>query len=248
MLLKEFFKNWFFKRDLKTRIFLVVLAFHLSFIAYFQISAYIKSYFQSEPIKKHVVVKTIKLKPAPSVKTVNQTTKLIAASTNEITTQDKQSDKVDTKPKVIDKKIINAKKQDPKTTDKNKTKQPAKASYSSSEVQKALKSLESIQIPAPNINLPSVDFESNENEVLDEAHRLGAFLHTWLQLPEFGKVTVRVKVNNEGKVLNIETLESESDRNRIYVEQNLCLLTLPVAKNEGARQSERSLVLVLSNE
>jgi hypothetical protein len=85
-------------------------------------------------------------------------------------------------------------------------------------------------------------------DIADESLRVAAYIRSWLKLPEFGKVTVRIKFNPEGKIVSLETINSESDRNQKYIEQNLCLLTLPVAKNKTSRQSEKRLVLVLSNE
>lgn len=50
---------------------------------------------------------------------------------------------------------------------------------------------------------------------------LAAFLQKQLTLPEWGKVVVRLKINRKGTILEVVILNSESEKNRIYLEKNL---------------------------
>lgn len=230
-------KNWFWKRDLQTRIFLLVLGAHILLLLSLLLGQAFQNFFHPEPVKKQIIVATVKLKSTPLQKNSPKTQatppkeppKEIAMETSPL--------KNEKKPKVVDKK--NLKKEIKKAP------APSKPAYTSSEVQKALQNLSAIAHPLSFNTLAS---DEEGEDIADEPTRLAAYIRAWLKLPEFGKVTVRIKFNAEGKILSLETLSSESQLNQKYIEQNLTLLTLPVAKNTGARQSERSLVLVLSNE
>lgn len=243
----EALQNWLLKRTLKGKVFLFVLSVHLLLLGTCQVYSMTQRWIKPTPEKKHVMVSTVKLKPAPVAATVKTASPTIKKEKETSQTQAaapvKGKKESPSKPKVVDKKTAASKKEPVKKAESTQASRPA---YVSSEVQKALKSLEAVQ--SPTLSNSHFDFSNEGQEELDESMRLAAFIRAWLKLPEFGKVTVRIKLNSEGKVLSLETLQSESATNQKYVEQNLCLLTLPVAKNTTTRHSERSLVLVLSNE
>ncbi len=73
-------------------------------------------------------------------------------------------------------------------------------------------------------------------------------LQLFLRLPEKAKVHLQVTLNQEGKVIAVEQIKSESLQNQIYVEKNLKLITFPPFGNRLDKKTEITFSLTLEPE
>ncbi len=77
----------------------------------------------------------------------------------------------------------------------------------------------SSQIPFPDFG---EDDEGTEEETL------ASFLHTSLNLPEFGEVKIQMTIKKDGTVARLSVLQAESHKNKAYLEKHLPLLRFPL--------------------
>lgn len=81
-----------------------------------------------------------------------------------------------------------------------------------------------------------------EGEATEE-EALVSFLHTSLNLPEFGEVKIRLTVKKDGSVTRLVVLQAESQKNKAYLEKHLPLLKFPLLLDK-----EKTFTLTFCNE
>ena len=79
------------------------------------------------------------------------------------------------------------------------------------------------------------------NETQEEG--LVGFLHSSLNLPEFGEVTIQLTMKRDGTVARLVVLKAESKKNKAYLEQHLPLLKFPLIL-----ENEKTFTLTFCNE
>jgi len=96
--------------------------------------------------------------------------------------------------------------------------------------------------------------ESEKFHPIDDSHSkanyqetLIFYLHQSLNLPDFGEVTVQIKLRKEGSIENITILKAESDKNRKYLETHLPLLKFPPLQDSSTKK-ENTFILTFCNE
>ena len=62
----------------------------------------------------------------------------------------------------------------------------------------------------------------------DELPQLTRFLQSALHLPEVGEVKIEIVVRKDGQIMKVVILQSESQKNRLYLQEHLPLLQLPM--------------------
>lgn len=91
--------------------------------------------------------------------------------------------------------------------------------------------------------VPFPDFgEAVEGEGTDE-DSLVTFLHTSLNLPEFGEVKIQLTIKKDGSVARLVVLQAESRKNKSYLEKHLPLLRFPLILDK-----EKTFTLTFCNE
>lgn len=142
------------------------------------------------------------------------------------------------------------------TTNKKNSSNDSKNKVDSKLLAQALQSLGQVNVSSnsshcgtsSSSNQPIGELDGEGEGSLSYEDAIGQFLKLWIRLPEYGQVTVQLTINHKGKITAFKTLHSESERNRLLVEDRLPKLTFPIAQNTPRDQAERTLTLVLSNE
>ncbi|MBM3208611.1 MAG: hypothetical protein FJZ57_08475 [Chlamydiae bacterium] len=80
------------------------------------------------------------------------------------------------------------------------------------------------------------------------AEYLAIFLKQELKLPDFGEVKVEITLNKDGTVEKCLVLNSESIKNRKYLEERLPKLTFPNFKTNKTSKEKQHFVLTFCNE
>ena len=160
------------------------------------------------------------------------------------------------KPAPIKSKPINQKK--PSVVEKGKPKKTVKPKQEVwQEIDEALakidhkvysKSQSKLDVPQVKGSTPSFlpvpdfgDLEDGEEGTDEET--LISFLHTSLNLPEFGEVKIQLTVKKDGSVSRLVVLEAQSQKNRAYLEKHLTLLKFPIIFDK-----EKTFTLTFCNE
>lgn len=89
---------------------------------------------------------------------------------------------------------------------------------------------------------------SFEASYMDTSEELITFLHETLQLPDYGRVKVRMNIGPGGIVSSITVLESESSANSKYLESHLPGLKLPMMENGKLARQEKSVIVNFCNQ
>ncbi len=104
----------------------------------------------------------------------------------------------------------------------------------------------------PSIKEPS-SFPSQEKEKAWEFDLSGSYqeelishLHSSLNLPEYGDVSIELTLRSDGYVTKVVVLKAESVKNRKYLETHLPLLRFPPL--QGGVEKEKTFKLTFSNE
>jgi outer membrane biosynthesis protein TonB len=221
-----------------------------------------------QPKQQNLQVKTVRLQP-----TVNHLKKKQASlPASQAATSTDTENKNSKKKEIVN--LIQAKKKTPVLTTKPKlnpqekkiaknkpsslpAKQPSHSQKGSaslkpishlSHLKAAISDLEAIHFDSKLLTLSDSADSYDENNERSFDQTLMLFLHTWLKLPEYGSVTIEIHLNAHGKVIRFQTLESQSDRNRLFIEERIGHLTFPVEEKALSGQAGWSRVLVLSNE
>ena len=74
--------------------------------------------------------------------------------------------------------------------------------------------------------IPFPDFGGDDEGTEEET--LASFLHTSLNLPEFGEVKIQMTIKKDGTVARLNVLQAESHKNKAYLEKHLPLLRFPL--------------------
>lgn len=100
--------------------------------------------------------------------------------------------------------------------------------------------------PAPiQLHIDSVDQESLDSGYVG---RMLSYLHQSLNLPEFGEVKIQLTLRQDGSIAKLVILNSESEKNRRYLESNLPRLHLPSLDGSLAKKAEQTFILAFCNE
>jgi len=89
--------------------------------------------------------------------------------------------------------------------------------------------------------IPFLDFDGDDERNEEEA--LASFLHTSLNLPEFGEVKIQMTIKKDGTVARLSVLQAESRKNKAYLEKHLPLLRFPLILDK-----EKTFTLTFCNE
>jgi outer membrane biosynthesis protein TonB len=76
--------------------------------------------------------------------------------------------------------------------------------------------------------IPFPDFGGDDDGEGAEEETLASFLHTSLNLPEFGEVKIQMTIKKDGTVARLSVLQAESHKNKAYLEKHLPLLKFPL--------------------
>ncbi|HUD01882.1 MAG TPA: hypothetical protein VMR37_06110 [Rhabdochlamydiaceae bacterium] len=204
--------------------------------------------------KKHIAVRTIQPKAQSKTRTAAtaapRAIKKAAASESGAAPKPKAAPKKEAKAKTpqtaaakqppVKSKPIQQKK--PAMVEKGKPKKPkAKAPDKVwKEIDEALakiddkvysKSQSKLDVPqmkgSSSSKIPFPDLGEIEEEGTDE-ESLVSFLHTSLNLPEFGEVKIQLTVKKDGSVGRLVVLEAQNQKNKAYLEKHLPLLRFPL--------------------
>jgi len=102
-------------------------------------------------------------------------------------------------------------------------------------------------LPKP-IDMLQVDCAEEEQEETDYFVALISLLKEKLELPEWGRVKLELTLFNTGKVQTIRVLQTESERNKRYLEQQLISLPFPSFTEELRKEKNHSFLFVFCNE
>lgn len=210
------------------RVTSIVISFHLLFMTFLLFNPV------RTPVKRisHVKVRTVK--PMATVKRPPQIAPKVAPKTAPKPSQkQKPASAAATKPPPVAKKPAQQNK--PAVIEKGKPikkkAEPPKEIWN--EIDQALAKIEKKSYPTskPLLNLPQpLTFLDEEEAVEDDStvsHLMG-FLHDTLHLPEVGEVKIAITVRKNGTVAKVVILSSESQKNKLYLQEHLPLLQLPM--------------------
>ncbi|MCB1114917.1 MAG: hypothetical protein KDK71_00480 [Chlamydiia bacterium] len=109
-----------------------------------------------------------------------------------------------------------------------------------------------IEMPTPLFfpkNIPSLEIDqAEEPEVTDYFTLIAQTLKSELELPELGDVKLELTVLNNGKVMKLHILHTESEKNRRYLELKLPTLILPSFTEDLKNKPEHTFTLTFCNE
>lgn len=88
----------------------------------------------------------------------------------------------------------------------------------------------------------------NSDNAENYASLLAQCLHASLHLPDFGEVKIELTLKQDGKVVKLKVLKTESEQNKKYLESHLPQLKLPHLNGSFAKQEEHTFVLNFCNE
>jgi hypothetical protein len=77
--------------------------------------------------------------------------------------------------------------------------------------------------------------------------QVGETLRSELKLPEYGAVTIRLTLGHLGKVINVEIVNSQSGKNRAYVEKTLPMLSFPPFGQQFKGELQCTFSFILKN-
>jgi outer membrane biosynthesis protein TonB len=209
----------------------IVISFHILFMMLLLFNN------QKSPIKRnaHITVRTVR--PTASMTTQKKTAPITSKQAPPFVPAKKTPTKSAPKPQIAAKKPPTSNK--PVVVEKNKpikkavpkkTEPPAKIW---DEIDQALAKIEKKSYPSSkqSVNLPQLPMFLDE-QVSGEDNRalsdLVGFLHETLHLPEIGEVKVALTVRKDGTIAKAVVLQSESRKNKLYLEEHLPRLQLPM--------------------
>ncbi len=83
-------------------------------------------------------------------------------------------------------------------------------------------------LPKPLKFLDEHDSEENTQEEKRALLDVMGFLHDTLHLPEVGEVRIAITVRKDGVIAKVVVLHAESQKNKLYLQEHLPLLQLPL--------------------
>lgn len=78
--------------------------------------------------------------------------------------------------------------------------------------------------------------------------KIAVHLKKALKLPEYGEVTVKLTLDRSGKVVKVDSVKSESAKNKAFIERTLPTLVLPSFGKEFAGLSQQTFLITLEND
>jgi outer membrane biosynthesis protein TonB len=90
------------------------------------------------------------------------------------------------------------------------------------------------------LSLPFGEVDEGEGT---EEEALGSFLTSSLKLPEFGEVKIQLTIKKDGSVARLVVVQTESRKNKDYLEKHLPLLRFPLILDK-----EKTFTLTFCNE
>jgi outer membrane biosynthesis protein TonB len=216
--------------------------------------------------KKHIAVRTIQPKtrtstavaPRPSkggessVSAVAPKPKVTKKETVKKEAAPKSKTTAAAKPAPVKSKPINQKK--PAMVEKGKPKKTPKAPDKVwKEIDEALAKIDDkvyskrqskLDVPKMKGTSPLLlPFEEVDEGEGTEEETLGSFLSSSLNLPEFGEVKIQLTIKKDGSVARLVVLQTESRKNKAYLEKHLPLLRFPLILDK-----EKTFTLTFCNE
>jgi colicin import membrane protein len=76
---------------------------------------------------------------------------------------------------------------------------------------------------------------------------LASLLRRKLRLPEYGRVRIKLDLKRSGGFIHAEVLQTESKKNRLYLEQNLPTLSYPEFGNQFGTEDHYVFIIAFSN-
>lgn len=233
-----------------------VLFVHLAALTWMSLS------FSSKMQKKPIVVKTVTLAPAPLH------TNTVSAPVKQQPSMEKKASLQPEVPQPIKKPPT--KKPAPKNTVKKPAAKPVekkKVSTPPSKVQSLLssleESLEKIEQPKVRKKMAETPDLSNKKrrlkiDDLDSSSAIGYsdnyqdqlidLLKEGLDLPDYGEVKLKLTLKKDGTMMELIILESHSQKNRNYLEENLKRVRFPVFPGGMAKENTHTFTITFCNQ
>ena len=98
------------------------------------------------------------------------------------------------------------------------------------------------------LHIDSIDSELSEETPSDYPNQMISYLHQSLNLPEFGEVKIQLTLRQDGSVAKLVVLNTESEKNKRYLEESLPRLRLPSFNGSFTKKPEHTFVLTFCNE
>lgn len=98
------------------------------------------------------------------------------------------------------------------------------------------------------IDTPSVELSNREEGQNDYRDVLISHLHECLVLPDYGEVKIQLGLREDGTVVKVIVLKTQSEKNRQYLESNLPRLKFPRFDKAYAGKKECTFTLTFCNE
>ncbi len=95
------------------------------------------------------------------------------------------------------------------------------------------------------LQIDSMDSNATES---DYPNHMVQYLHQSLNLPEFGEVKIQLTLRQDGSVVKLVVLKTESEKNRSYLEGSLPHLRFPPFSGSLSKAKEHTFVLTFCNE
>jgi hypothetical protein len=102
-----------------------------------------------------------------------------------------------------------------------------------------------------NVTPIALDWVENEQMLISSGEikeLLVLELKNSLHLPEFGEVTMRLVLRNDGSVASVKVMKSASKKNSDYLEKELPKHSFPFVSSLGLKDKERDFVITFCNE
>lgn len=77
---------------------------------------------------------------------------------------------------------------------------------------------------------------------------VASYLKMHLRLPDYGNVKIKLTMDRTGKVIKVETIQSESKKNKIYVESKIPFIIFPPFGHRFQGASQNTFVITLQND
>jgi hypothetical protein len=87
-----------------------------------------------------------------------------------------------------------------------------------------------------------VEGQSDYTDILVE------HLHQSLSLPDYGEVKIQLSLRQDGTVVKVIVLKTQSEKNKQYLESNLLRLRFPRFDGAYANKKEYTFILTFCNE
>lgn len=104
------------------------------------------------------------------------------------------------------------------------------------------------QLTPIQLHIDSLDGPSSQETESTYVGQMLSCLHQSLHLPEFGEVKIQLTLRQDGSIAKLVILNTESEKNRRYLESSLPKLRLPSFDRSLVAKAEQTFVLTFCNE